>query len=113
VTVWTIWDSDKIAGMGALKELGNRTGELKSMRTHPDFLRRGVAAVLLDHIVDVAQTRGMVRLSLETGSGSYFEPAMALYRRRGFIDGEPFADYKGSEFNQFFHLTLRPRPGSR
>jgi putative acetyltransferase len=113
VTVWTIWDSDKIAGMGALKELGNRNGELKSMRTHPDFLRRGVAAVLLDHIVDVAQTRGMVRLSLETGSGSYFEPAMALYRRRGFIDGEPFADYKGSEFNQFFHLTLRPRPGSR
>lgn len=108
VTVWTVWDNDKVAGIGALKDLGDRTGELKSMRTHPDFLRRGVAAVLLDYIIDVAQTRGMVRLSLETGSGPYFEPALSLYRRRGFVDGEAFADYKRSVFNQFLHLTLLP-----
>ena len=106
VTVWTVWQRDKIAGIGALKDLGDRTGELKSMRTHPDFLRRGVAATLLDHIIDVAQTRGMVRLSLETGSGPYFEPALSLYRRRGFIDGEAFADYERSAFNKFLHLAL-------
>jgi putative acetyltransferase len=44
VTVWTVWQGDAIAGIGALKDLGERAGELKSMRTHPDFLRRGVAA---------------------------------------------------------------------
>jgi putative acetyltransferase len=48
----------------------------------------------------------MARLSLETGSGSYFGPALSLYRRRGFIDGDAFADYKRSAFNQFLHLTL-------
>jgi putative acetyltransferase len=106
VTVWTVWQGDEIAGIGALKDLGDRAGELKSMRTHPDFLRRGVAARLLGHIIDVAQTRGMVRLSLETGSGPYFEPALSLYRRRGFIDGEAFADYERSAFNQFLHLAL-------
>ena len=106
VTVWTVWQGDEIAGIGALKDLGDRAGELKSMRTHPDFLRRGVAAALLGHIIDVAQTRGMVRLSLETGSGPYFEPALSLYRRRGFIDGEAFADYEHSAFNQFLHLAL-------
>src|ERR1700678_395094 len=106
VTVWTVWQGDKIAGIGALKDLGHRVGELKSMRTHPDFLRRGVAAALLGHIIDVAQTRGMVRLSLETGSGPYFEPALSLYRRRGFIDGAAFADYERSAFNQFLHLAL-------
>ena len=78
------------------------------MRTHPNFLCRGVAIALLDHIIDVAQTRRMVRLSLETGSGSYFEPALYPYRRRGFADGEPFADYKRSAFNQFMHLALSP-----
>jgi putative acetyltransferase len=108
VTVWTAWHVDEIAGIGALKDLGDRTGELKSMRTHPQFLRRGVAVALLDHIIGVAQTRGMIRLSLETGSGSYFEPALRLYRRRGFIDGEAFADYKRSAFNQFLHLALKP-----
>jgi putative acetyltransferase len=104
--VWTVWQGDEIAGIGALKDLGDRAGELKSMRTHPDFLRRGVAATLLGHIIDVAQTRGMVRLSLETGSGPYFEPALSLYRRRGFIEGEAFADYERSAFNQFLHLAL-------
>jgi len=48
----------------------------------------------------------MARLSLETGSGAHFEPALSLYRRRGFLDGEAFADYRRSAFNQFLHLEL-------
>lgn len=106
VTVLTAWQADKIAGIGALKELGERIGEVKSMRTHPDFLRRGVAAALLEHIIDVARAKGMRRLSLETGSGAYFDPALSLYRRRGFMDGVAFADYKRTDFNQFLHLEL-------
>jgi putative acetyltransferase len=106
VTVWTVWSDGQIAGMGALKNLGDRAGELKSMRTHPDFLRRGVASALLEHIIDAAHARGLARLSLETGSGPYFEPALSLYRRRGFVDGDTFAHYQRSAFNQFLHLTL-------
>ena len=106
ISVWTAWSGDSIAGIGALKDLGNRCGEVKSMRTHPDFLRRGVAAALLEHIIVTARSRGMQRLSLETGSGPAFEPALALYRRRGFVDGEEFGDYVRSEFNQFLHLQL-------
>ena len=106
VTVWTIWSETKLAGIGALKDLGDRHGELKSMRTHPEFIRRGVAAALLEHIIRIAKDQKMRRLSLETGSGDYFEPALALYRRRGFVDGEAFADYSRSEFNQFLHLDL-------
>jgi putative acetyltransferase len=106
VTVWTLWINDTVAGIAALKELGDRMGELKSMRTHPAFLRRGVASALLDHIVDVARARGLTRLSLETGSGPAFEPALSLYRRRGFVQGGTFADYEKSAFNQFLHLSL-------
>jgi len=106
VTVWTAWRGARIAGIGALKDLGDRAGELKSMRTHPDFLRSGVATALLEHIIGVARSRGLVRLSLETGSGPHFEPALALYRRRGFVEGEAFADYERSAFNQFLHLAL-------
>ena len=106
VTVWTAWIGDAVVGIGALKDLGDGTGEIKSMRTHPAFLRRGVASALLEHIIDVARARGMARLSLETGSGPAFEPALALYRRRGFVDGEAFARYERSPFNQFLHLPL-------
>jgi putative acetyltransferase len=106
VTVWTAWSGGRIAGIGALKDFGAGTGEVKSMRTHPDFLRRGVAAALLEQIIATARLRGMSRLSLETGSGPAFEAAIALYRRRGFIRGEPFGDYVSSDFNQFLHLAL-------
>jgi putative acetyltransferase len=106
VTLWTAWRGAAIAGVGALKELGDGTGEIKSMRTHPDHLRAGVAAALLDHIIATAHARGLTRLSLETGSGPAFDPALALYRARGFVDGEAFSDYERSAFNQFLHLPL-------
>jgi putative acetyltransferase len=106
VTLWAAWQADKIAGIAALKDLGGQVGELKSMRTNPEFLRRGVAAALLEHIIGAAKLKGLNRLSLETGSGSYFEPALSLYRRRGFVDGDEFADYKRTAFNQFLHLNL-------
>ena len=106
VTVWTAWDGDAIAGIGALKALGDDSGEIKSMRTAPAYLRRGVARALLHHLMAEARSRGWRRLSLETGRGPAFEPALALYRGHGFVQGDAFADYKPSEFSQFFHRTL-------
>lgn len=106
VTVWSAWRCKAIAGIGALKDLGDGMGEIKSMRTHPDFLRQGVGAAILDHIIETAQARGLSRLSLETGSGEAFEPALAMYRKRGFQSGGTFGDYEASAFNQFMHLTL-------
>jgi putative acetyltransferase len=106
VTVWSAWDGEALLGIGALKTLDERSGEVKSMRTHPDHLGRGVGKALLEHIIAEAQARGMRRLSLETGDGPAFEAALALYRRRGFVQGEAFGGYEPSAFNQFFHLEL-------
>lgn len=107
VTVWTLRDGDAVLGIGALKTLSADHGEVKSMRTHPDHLRKGVARAMLEHIIGQAQARGMTRLSLETGTGPAFDAALTMYRQRGFIEGEPFADYVGgSGFNRFFHLDL-------
>ena len=106
VTVWTAWRDDAIAGIGALRILADGTGELKSMRTHPDFLRKGVAAALLDHMIAEARKRGLTRLGLETGSGPAFDPALALYGSRGFVEGDAFSEYARSCFNRFLHLPL-------
>jgi putative acetyltransferase len=106
VTVWTVWRGESLAGIGALKMLGDGTAEIKSMRTHPDYLRQGVGEALLRHIMAEARARGLVRLSLETGSGPAFEPAIALYRRHGFTAGDRFSNYTKSDFNRFFHRTL-------
>lgn len=106
ISFFTAWQGETLVGMGALKELDSRSGEIKSMRTHPDHLRRGIAAQILEHLVGIGRLRGYGRLSLETGSGASFEPALALYRRRGFVNGPAFGDYVASAFNQFLHLEL-------
>ncbi|WP_296600714.1 GNAT family N-acetyltransferase [Phenylobacterium sp.] len=106
VTVWSAWRGEAIAGIGALKALGGGAAEIKSMRTHPDHLRQGVGAAILERIIETAKARGLKRLSLETGRGEAFEAALAMYRARGFASGGAFSDYVASPFNQFMHLDL-------
>ena len=106
VTVWSVWEGDVIVGIGALRQIDTQSAEVKSMRTHPDHVRRGIGAALLEHIIAEARRRGVRRLSLETGRGPAFDAALALYRSRGFVNGGPFADYTQSKFNQFLHLDL-------
>lgn len=106
VKIWSVWADDRVAAVGALKRLGGSQAELKSMRTHPDFLRRGIAAQLLETIIDFARCEAFTLLSLETGSGPLFEPALNLYRKRGFTNGEAFGDYRLTDFNQCLHLEL-------
>lgn len=104
--LWVLRDASRVVSMGALKQLGGGAGEIKSMRTHPDHLRRGHAARMLEHLIAAARAAGMRRLSLETGTGPAFDAALALYRGRGFVDGPPFGSYAASPHNQFLHLDL-------
>jgi putative acetyltransferase len=106
VTFWSIWDGDALAGCGALRELDDTHGEIKSMRTHSDSLRKGAAAQMLEHIIATAHARGYARLSLETGSGVAFEAATALYLRYGFTLCPPFGDYREDSFSRFMTLAL-------
>jgi putative acetyltransferase len=106
ISFYALWEDEELLGFGALKELGPRAGEIKSMRTADAHLRRGVAAAILDHLIAEARRRGYARLSLETGSGPAFEPALELYRKYGFVEGGAFSDYEKSPFNQFLHLDL-------
>jgi putative acetyltransferase len=106
VTFWSIWDKESLAGCGALKELDAEQGEIKSMRTHADHLRKGVGAMMLTHIISEARERGYRRLSLETGSNEAFVPALALYEAHGFQYCPPFGDYVEDPFSRFMTLAL-------
>ncbi|ALS96862.1 GNAT family N-acetyltransferase [Lacimicrobium alkaliphilum] len=93
ITFWSVWDDQKLAGIGALKQLSSEHAEIKSMKTAKDYLRRGIASALLSHLIREATNRGYKQLSLETGSMAFFEPARKLYSLFGFMPCAPFADY--------------------
>ena len=106
VTFYTAWDGDELLGCGALKEIDAHHGEIKSMRTTASHLRKGVAAAILQRIVDEARSRGYERLSLETGSGGPFDAALRFYEKHGFAYCEPFADYVVDPFSRYMTLRL-------
>ncbi|KXJ85026.1 hypothetical protein Micbo1qcDRAFT_63348, partial [Microdochium bolleyi] len=47
ITFYTAWEGDHLLGCGALKEIGPRYGEIKSMRTARDHTRKGVGRALV------------------------------------------------------------------
>lgn len=106
VTFWSAWESDEVVGVGALRRLTQEHGEIKSMHTAEAARGRGVGSALLQHIMDMARARGMSRLSLETGSWPYFEPARALYARHGFVECAPFGDYRNDPNSVFMTRGL-------
>lgn len=93
VTFWTVWDGPELVGCGALKALDAAHAEVKSMRTARAHHRRGIATRLLKHLIAEARQRGFSRLSLETGSMKFFEPAHRLYAKFGFRRCGPFVGY--------------------
>ncbi len=103
---WTAWDGETLLGMGGLKSLGRGHFEVKSMHTVRAGRNRGVGSAMLAHILADARARGARRVSLETGSAPYFDAARALYRKHGFIDCQPFADYVLDPHSVYMTLDL-------
>lgn len=93
VRLWTLHDDGALVGTVALAELEPRHEELKSMRAAPHVRGRGIGRRLLAFALDDARSRGVRRISLETGSQDFFAPARALYLAHGFVPCPPFGDY--------------------
>ena len=85
LSVWGVWSGDTLLGLGALRELDAAHGEVKSMRTAREHLRRGVGAAVLTHLVEEARRRGYTRLSLETGSAEAFVPARGFEEKAHYV----------------------------
>ena len=108
VTFWSAWLDGQLCGCGAIQALSSNAAEVKSMRTRPAYLRRGVGQALLDVIVRSAREREYTHLYLETGTGEPFAAAHALYLRNGFSWCGPFGDYTANDFNVFMVKPLAP-----
>ena len=106
VSVWSLWEDSALLGCGALKDLGNGTGEIKSMHTREVLRGRGLGRRMLEHILAEARRRNYTALYLETGSMDGFIPARRLYEAYGFDYCGPFGDYAEDPHSVFMSLPL-------
>lgn len=106
VVLFVAEEREGTLGVGGLKVIGPDHGEIKSMHTTQEARGRGVARAILSTILRDARTRGLARLSLETGSAAAFAPARALYVAAGFTECPPFADYRPDPLSIFMTRAI-------
>ncbi|MFK7996768.1 MAG: GNAT family N-acetyltransferase [Granulosicoccus sp.] len=106
LTFWTVREKGELLGCGAIKQLDADSVEIKSMKTAPSHLRKGVARLLLNHMLAVASERNLKYLLLETGTPEAFDAARNLYKNLGFVECEPFADYQYDPYSVFMRYEL-------
>ncbi len=95
-----------LAAVGAIKDLGDGTGELKSMRAAPDWRGRGAGRAILLALLHLARARGYRWVGLETGRQDGFADAHRLYEQYGFSDCDAFAGYENNAFSRLMGLDL-------
>ncbi len=102
IKFWSLWNNEKLFGCGALKILSEEHGEFKSIRIHNNFREKGNGIKLIEHLIYEAKKLGIKRISIETGAGSFFEPARKLFKRCKFKTCKPFAHYK-EDINSIYY----------
>ena len=93
IKFWSLWESDKLMGSGALKFLDKKHGEFKSIRVNDKFRKKGCGLKVINHLIEEAKKLDIQKLSLETGSGNFFIPARELFIKCGFKVCDPFSHY--------------------
>ncbi len=94
IKFWSLWKNDELMGCGALKFLNKEHGEFKSIRVHDHFRKKGCGIEIINHLIEEAIKLKIIRLSIETGAGKFFEPARKLFYKCNFEPCKPFAQYK-------------------
>ncbi|MFD0856902.1 GNAT family N-acetyltransferase [Actinomadura adrarensis] len=99
----------EVVGMGALKPVDERVGEIKRMYVRPQVRGQGVGRAILETLVADARVLGYDVARLETAT--FMCDAQALYRARGFKEIPKFenaeAEVSGLEaFMLFMELRL-------
>jgi putative acetyltransferase len=108
VTFYSARRNGELLAVGALKQLDDSHGELKSMHTNEPARRQGIGRAMLDHLLQVARQRKYLRVSLETGTMDAYAAARAMYAGAGFVQCEPFGAYTDNPYSTCMSMSLEP-----
>ena len=95
------------AGCGAVKLVGSEYAEVKRMYVRPQFRGIGLGKLMLRHLSDYTQARGIELLRLETGI--HQPAALGLYERSGFRLIPPFGEYREDPLSRFYEKRLESK----
>ncbi len=106
IKFWSLWENNNLVGCGALKFLEDKHGEFKSIRISDKYRNKGLGKKIIDYLIEEAIKLNIKKISVETGTGNFFEPARKLFKKCGFKPCDPFAHYKEDPNSCYFTIDL-------
>ena len=94
IKFWSFWNNNDLIGCGALKLLDKNHGEFKSIRVSDKFKKKRNGEKIINHLIEKSKKLQIKKISIETGTGNFFESARKLFNTTGFVPCSPFAHYK-------------------
>ena len=76
IKFWSLWEKNELIGCGALKFLDKDHGEFKSIRIADKFRKKGNGIKIIKHLIEEAKKLNIKKISIETGAGNFFKPAI-------------------------------------
>lgn len=92
----------KVVAMGAFKKIDQETAELKRMRVHPDFQRRGFGYEILKELEKRAKEMGYKKMILDSAKDWY--KAQNFYHKNGYEEissGKVKGDYNAIFYEKY------------
>lgn len=77
---------DKLIAMGGLQMVNKTTAEIRRMRVHPDYQRKGYGQLILNHLERAAIDLGYRTIVLDTSIA--LNAARSFYQKNGYIQTE-------------------------
>ena len=106
IKFWSLWETNNLMGIGALKFLDKDHGEFKSIRVNDKFRNKGFGSKVISHLIEEAKKLEIKKLSLETGAGDFFTPARNLFHKYGFKTCEPFSHYNKDANSMYMSMLI-------
>ncbi len=75
---------DEIIAMGGLRKISEKCAEIKRMRVHPNYWRKGIGQRILSGLESFAKGKGYQFLELDTTT--HQEAAQSLYLKNGYLE---------------------------
>ena len=79
---FVVMDGTRAAAYGGMMCVAGE-GQITNIATSPDYRRQGLAAEVVDALINTARERGFFEISLEVRESNL--PAIALYEKFGFV----------------------------
>lgn len=100
---WCMFDQEKVIGTVAVKELDDKSCELKSLYLFEQYHGRGYGKCLLEKAITYAKESGYEKMYLDSLSTS--KKAISLYRKVGFVETERYNQNEHSDVFMILDLN--------